>query len=120
MDPISLSVSVSHSLSLSESGDINFKENLAHVPLPSSSRYFPSIKYLLSLGQDFLGNKMCLNDSNSVCTSSDNDVVESIPNADALQVQPPQCCPGTLQDVSVFNVDAFIRELNKSGTRMTA
>jgi len=37
------------------------------------------------LGQDFLSNELCHNDSKSVCTLGDNDEVESIPNADACK-----------------------------------
>ena len=64
---------------------MNFKEKLAHVPLPSGSHYFPSIEHLSSLRQDSLVNDLCPNDSKSVCTPSDNDEVESIPNADACK-----------------------------------
>jgi len=97
---------------------MNFKEKLAYVPLPSSSHCFPSIEHLLSLGQDFLGNELCLNDSRSVCTPSDNDEVESIPKENAPQVSPPQRGSRASQDVFVFNVDAIIREVNKSRARM--
>ncbi|KAJ8422372.1 hypothetical protein Cgig2_006442 [Carnegiea gigantea] len=56
-----------------ESGDMNFKEKLIHVPLPLGSHCFPSI--------------------------------------DPLRAS---------QDVSVFNIDAVIREVNKSGAKTTS
>ncbi|KAJ8422461.1 hypothetical protein Cgig2_011973 [Carnegiea gigantea] len=87
-----------------ESGDMNFKEKLAYVPLPSGSHYFPSIEHLSSLGQDFLGN---------------DDEAESTPKVDAPQVLPPPRLSRATLDVSVFNVDVVIREVNKSGARMT-
>jgi len=68
---------------------------------------------------DFLGNELRPNDSKGVCTPSDNDEAESIPKAVAPQVPPPQCHPKASQDVSVFNVNVVIREVNKSGARMT-
>jgi len=98
---------------------MNFKEKLAHVPLPLGSRYFPSIEHLLSLGQDFLSNELCLNDSKSVFTPSDNDEVDSFPKLVAPQVPPLQHRPRASQDVSIFNVNAVIREVNKSGAWMT-
>ena len=71
------------------------------------------------LGQDFLSNELCRNDSKSVCTLGDNDEVESIPKAVASHVPPPQRRSRASQDVSLFNVDAVIREVNKSEARMT-
>ncbi|KAJ8442297.1 hypothetical protein Cgig2_011220 [Carnegiea gigantea] len=90
---------------MGESGDMNFKEKLAYVPLPSGSHCFPSIEHLSSLGQDFLG---------------DDDEVESTPKVDAPQVLPPPRLSRATPDVSVFNVNAVIREVNKSGARMTS
>ncbi|KAJ8425953.1 hypothetical protein Cgig2_016233 [Carnegiea gigantea] len=87
-----------------ESGDMNFKEKLAYVPLPSGSHCFPSIEHLSSLGQDFL---------------SDDDEAESTPKVDAPQVLPPPRLSRATPDVSVFIVDVVIREVNKSGARMT-
>ncbi|KAJ8426173.1 hypothetical protein Cgig2_021027 [Carnegiea gigantea] len=97
---------------MGESGDMNFKEKLAYVPLPSGSHYFPSIEHLSSLGQYFLG---------------DDDEAESTPKVDAPQVlSPPRLSRATpnvsaraTPDVSVFNVHAVIREVNKSGAHMT-
>ncbi|KAJ8426371.1 LOW QUALITY PROTEIN: hypothetical protein Cgig2_001897 [Carnegiea gigantea] len=40
---------------------------------------FSSIEHLSSLGQDFLGNDLCLNDSKSICTLNDDDEAESTP-----------------------------------------
>jgi len=87
--------------------------------LTLGSHCFPSIEHLLSLGQDFLSNELCLDDSKSVCTPSDNDEVEFIPEADASPVPPPQRGPNISQDVSVIDVDGVIREVNKSGAQMT-
>ncbi|KAJ8439086.1 LOW QUALITY PROTEIN: hypothetical protein Cgig2_009229 [Carnegiea gigantea] len=50
------------------------------------------------MAQDFLGNDLCLNNS---------------------RMPPPLCPSRASQDVSVFNIDAVIREVNKSGTWMT-
>ena len=87
--------------------------------MQSGSYCFPSIEHLSSLRQDSLVNDLCPNDSKSVCTLSDNDEVESIPKAIAPQVPPPQRRPRASQDVSLFSVDAVIREVNKSEARMT-
>ncbi|KAJ8426509.1 hypothetical protein Cgig2_013192 [Carnegiea gigantea] len=89
---------------MGESGDMNFKEKLAYVPLPSGSHCFPSIEHSSSLGQDFLG---------------DDDEAESTPKVGAPQVLPPPRLSRATPDVSVFNVNAVIREVNKSGARMT-
>ncbi|KAJ8431985.1 hypothetical protein Cgig2_005914 [Carnegiea gigantea] len=89
---------------MGESGDMNFKEKLAYVPLPSGSHCFPSIEHLSSLGQDFLG---------------DDDEAESTPKVGAPQVLPPRRLSRATPDVSVFNVDVVIREVNKSGAHMT-
>ncbi|KAJ8436100.1 hypothetical protein Cgig2_011922 [Carnegiea gigantea] len=86
-----------------ESGDMNFKEKLAYVPLPLGSHCFPSIEHLSFLGQDFLG---------------DDDEAESTPKVDAPQVLPPSRLSRATPDVLVFNVDVVIREVNKSGARM--
>ena len=71
------------------------------------------------MGQDFIGNDLCLNDSKSICTLNDDDEAKSTPKADAPRVLPPLCPSRASQDVSVFKVDAVIREVNKSGARMT-
>ncbi|KAJ8432750.1 hypothetical protein Cgig2_011673 [Carnegiea gigantea] len=89
---------------MGESGDMNFKEKLAYVPLPLGSHCFPSIEHLSSLGQDFLG---------------DDDEAESTPKVGAPQVLPTPRLSRATPDVSVFNVNAVIREVNKSGARMT-
>ncbi|KAJ8432645.1 LOW QUALITY PROTEIN: hypothetical protein Cgig2_011811 [Carnegiea gigantea] len=89
---------------MGESGDMNFKEKMAYVPLPSRSHCFPSIEHLSSLGQDFL---------------SDDDEAESTPKVGAPQVLPPPRLSRATPDVSVFNVNVVIREVNKSGARMT-
>ncbi|KAJ8430152.1 hypothetical protein Cgig2_005514 [Carnegiea gigantea] len=89
---------------MGESDDMNFKEKLAYVPLPSGSHCFPSIEHLSSLGQDFLG---------------DDDEAESTPKVDAPQVLSPPRLSRATPNVSVFNVHAVIREVNKSGAHMT-
>ena len=83
---------------------MNFKEKLAYVPLPSGSHCFPSIEHLSSLGQDCLGGDY---------------EVESTPKVDAPQVLPPPRLSRATPNVSIFNVNAVIREVNKSGARMT-
>ncbi|KAJ8446928.1 hypothetical protein Cgig2_016470 [Carnegiea gigantea] len=97
---------------------MNFKEKLAYVPLPIGSHCYPSIEHISSLGQDFLGNDLCLNSSKSTCTLNDDNDAESNPKADASRVPPTLRPSRASQNVSVFNVDAVIREANKSGPRM--
>ncbi|KAJ8432128.1 hypothetical protein Cgig2_027710 [Carnegiea gigantea] len=84
-----------------ENSDMNFKEKLLYTPLLSGSHCFPSIEHLPFLRHNFSGNSLCLNDTKSICTPNNDDEAEAS------------------QDVSVFNVDTVIREVNKSGTRMT-
>ncbi|KAJ8438376.1 LOW QUALITY PROTEIN: hypothetical protein Cgig2_006294 [Carnegiea gigantea] len=87
------------SLDEGESDDVNFKEKLGH---------------------DFLGNDLCLNDSKSICTPNDDDEAVLTPLADTPRVPPPLRPSRASQDVSVFDIDAVIREVNKSRARMTA
>jgi len=47
-----------------------------------------------------------------------DDEVESIPKANAPCVPPPLCCQRVPQDVSVFNVNVVIRDVNKGGAQM--
>ncbi|KAJ8426500.1 hypothetical protein Cgig2_020470 [Carnegiea gigantea] len=68
---------------------------------------------------DFLGNDLCPNDSKSICTLNDDDEADFTPKADAARVPPPLRPSRASQDVSVFNVDAIIREVNKNRARMT-
>ncbi|KAJ8431723.1 hypothetical protein Cgig2_013422 [Carnegiea gigantea] len=70
---------------MGESSDMNFKEKLAYVPLPSGSHYFPLIQHLSSLGKDFLGSDLYLDNSNSICIPNNDDEVESTPEANAAR-----------------------------------
>jgi len=71
---------------------------------------FPSIEHLSSVGKDFFGKDLFINDSKSVCTLNEDDKVGSILKVGAPQVPPPLCRPITSQDVSIFNVDAILEK----------
>ncbi|KAJ8425372.1 LOW QUALITY PROTEIN: hypothetical protein Cgig2_003650 [Carnegiea gigantea] len=90
---------------IGKSNDVHFKEELAHVPLPSRSQYFPSI-----------GRKPL--DGLKGVRSPNDDKVESIHRANAPSLAPrPQHPLRALQrGISVFNVDAVIKEVDKSAT----
>ncbi|KAJ8431796.1 LOW QUALITY PROTEIN: hypothetical protein Cgig2_027964 [Carnegiea gigantea] len=62
---------------MGESDDVSFKEELAHIPLPSGSQYFPLIGRIPSFGKDLFNNGLTLNGSKGVC-SPNKDEVESI------------------------------------------
>ncbi|KAJ8437337.1 hypothetical protein Cgig2_015068 [Carnegiea gigantea] len=57
---------------------MNFKDKLAHVPLPSGSHYFPLIEHLSSVKQDFPGNDLCLTDLKSIYTPNNEDEAKLI------------------------------------------
>ncbi|KAJ8437552.1 hypothetical protein Cgig2_017905 [Carnegiea gigantea] len=42
---------------MGESDDVNFKEELAHLPLPSRSQYFPLIEQIPSFGKDLFDSR---------------------------------------------------------------
>ncbi|KAJ8429623.1 hypothetical protein Cgig2_012285 [Carnegiea gigantea] len=65
-----------------ESDVVNFKEGLAHVPLPSGSQCFPSAGHIPSFGKDLFDSRSRLVNSRGVCPS-DDDVVESIHRVNA-------------------------------------
>ncbi|KAJ8426961.1 hypothetical protein Cgig2_027685 [Carnegiea gigantea] len=69
-----------------KSDDVNFKEELAHVPLPSQSKCFPSIGQIPSFGKDLYYSGSRLGLSKGVC-SPNNDEVESIHRTNAPSVE---------------------------------
>ncbi|KAJ8431890.1 LOW QUALITY PROTEIN: hypothetical protein Cgig2_009957 [Carnegiea gigantea] len=84
-----------------ESDDVNFKKELAHVPLPSGSQCFPLIGRIPSFGNDLFDGRSRLVDWRSVCCPND-DEVESIRKG----------------GISVFNAEAVIREVDKNAARV--
>ncbi|KAJ8424573.1 hypothetical protein Cgig2_023569 [Carnegiea gigantea] len=62
---------------MGESDDVNFKEGLAHIPLPSGSQCFPSVGHIPSFGKDLFDSRSGLVNSQGVCPP-DDDEVESI------------------------------------------
>ncbi|KAJ8443564.1 LOW QUALITY PROTEIN: hypothetical protein Cgig2_020651 [Carnegiea gigantea] len=87
-------------------------DKLAHVPLLLRSHCFPSIDHLQSLGSDFLGNDLCPM-TRGVFVPQMMMIKLNAPRV-PLPLRPPRAS----QDVSVFNIDAVIREVNKSRARM--
>ncbi|KAJ8436963.1 hypothetical protein Cgig2_018910 [Carnegiea gigantea] len=87
-----------------ESDDVNFKEGLAHVPLPSRSQCFPSVRQIPSFG---------------LCSSDDNEV-KFIRRVNAPSSVPRQQCPlrAPQEGISIFNADAVIKKVDKNATRV--
>ena len=98
---------------------MNFKEELAHVPLPSGSQCFPSIGRIPSFGNDLFDGRSRLVDSRGVC-SLDDDEVESIRRVNAPSLVPrPQRPLRTPQGgISVFNAEAIIKEVDRNAARV--
>ncbi|KAJ8427082.1 hypothetical protein Cgig2_008951 [Carnegiea gigantea] len=101
------------------SDDVNFKEGLAHVPLPSGSQCFPSIGRIPSFGNDLFDGRSRLVDSRGVC-SLDDDKVESIRrvNVPSLAPRPQRPLRAPQGGISVFDADAFIKEVDKNVARV--
>ncbi|KAJ8438124.1 LOW QUALITY PROTEIN: hypothetical protein Cgig2_033003 [Carnegiea gigantea] len=102
-----------------ESDDVNFNQELAHIPLPSGSQCFPSIGRIPSFGNDLFDGGSRLVDSRGVC-SSDNDEVESIRrvNAPSLVPHPQRPLRASQGGISVFNAEAVIREVDKNAAQI--
>ncbi|KAJ8447538.1 hypothetical protein Cgig2_031151 [Carnegiea gigantea] len=104
---------------MGESDDVNFKEELAHVPLPSGSQCFPSIRRIPSFGNDLFDGRSRLVDSRGVC-SLDDDEVKSIcrVNAPSLVPHPQSLLRAPQGGISVFNAEAIIKEVDKNVARV--
>ncbi|KAJ8441590.1 hypothetical protein Cgig2_023154 [Carnegiea gigantea] len=98
-----------------ESNVVNFKNELAHVPLPSGSQCFPSIRRIPSFGKDLFDSRLRLEDLKGVC-SPDDDEVESICRANVPLLVPHAQCPlrGLQGGISVFNANAVIKEVSST------
>ncbi|KAJ8433884.1 hypothetical protein Cgig2_004606 [Carnegiea gigantea] len=77
---------------MEESDDVNFKEGLAHVPLPLGSQCFPSVGRIPSFDKDLFDSRSGLVNSRGVCPP-DDDEVESIRRANAHSSVPRPQCP---------------------------
>ncbi|KAJ8425241.1 hypothetical protein Cgig2_014340 [Carnegiea gigantea] len=77
---------------MEESDDVNFKEGLAHVPLPLGSQCFPSVGRMPSFDKDLFDSRSGLVNSRGVCPP-DDDEVESIRRANAHSSVPRPQCP---------------------------
>ncbi|KAJ8421805.1 hypothetical protein Cgig2_016543 [Carnegiea gigantea] len=104
---------------MGESDDVNFKKELAHVPLPLRSQCFPSIGRIPSFGNDLFDDRLRLVDSRGVC-SLDDDEVESIRrvNAPSLVPRPQRPLRAPQGGISVFNVEVVIKEVDKNAARV--
>ena len=98
---------------------MNFKEELAHVPLPSGSQCFPLIGRIPSFGNDLFDGRSRLVDSRGVC-SLDDDEVESIRrvNAPSLVPRPRRPLRTPHGGISVFNAEAVIKEVDRNAARV--
>ncbi|KAJ8444114.1 LOW QUALITY PROTEIN: hypothetical protein Cgig2_005795 [Carnegiea gigantea] len=104
---------------MGEIDDVNFKEELAHIPLPSGNQCFSSIKRIPSFGKDLFDRASRLDGSKGVCSPND-DEVESIRRANALSLipRPQHHLRAPLGGTSVFNADTVINEVDKNATRV--
>ncbi|KAJ8422977.1 hypothetical protein Cgig2_021871 [Carnegiea gigantea] len=94
-----------------ESGDVNLKEELAHIQLPLRSQSFPSIERIPSFGKNLFNSRLRLDGSKGVCSPND-DEVESIRRANALTLIRilHECSikPYSIRCLTPFLMDFFI------------
>ncbi|KAJ8426572.1 LOW QUALITY PROTEIN: hypothetical protein Cgig2_022309 [Carnegiea gigantea] len=104
---------------MGESDDVNFKEGLAHIPLPSGSQCFPSVGRIPSFGKDLFDSRSRLVSSRGVCPP-DDDEVESIRKVNAHSPVPCPQRPLKVPQggISVFDANAFIKEVDKNAARV--
>ncbi|KAJ8444116.1 hypothetical protein Cgig2_005797 [Carnegiea gigantea] len=104
---------------MEESGDVNFKEEVAHVPLPSGNQCFSSIERIPSFGKDLFDSASRLDGSKGVCSASD-DEVESIRRANAplLEPRPQHPLRAPQLGISVFNAITVIKVVDKNAPRV--
>ena len=98
---------------------MNFEEGLAHIPLPSGSQCFPSIGRIPSFSKDLFSSRSRLVNSQGVC-SPDDDEVESNRrvNAHSSVPLPQRPLKAPEGEISVFNADAFIKEVDRNAARV--
>ncbi|KAJ8431916.1 hypothetical protein Cgig2_016349 [Carnegiea gigantea] len=104
---------------IGQSDDVNFKKGLAHVPLPSGSQCFPSVGRIPSFGKDLFDSRSRLVNSWGVCPP-DDDEVESIHRVNIhSSIRRPQHPLKVPQGgISVFDADAFIKDVDKNVVRV--
>ncbi|KAJ8422043.1 hypothetical protein Cgig2_001035 [Carnegiea gigantea] len=95
---------------VSKSDDVNFKEELEHIPVTSGSQCFPSIGQIPSFGKDLFDSKSKLDGSKGDCSPND-DEIESIHGAHASSLLPRPQRPlrAVQEEIFVFNTDAVIK-----------
>ncbi|KAJ8424946.1 LOW QUALITY PROTEIN: hypothetical protein Cgig2_002571 [Carnegiea gigantea] len=104
---------------MGESDDVNFKKELAHVPLPSGSQCLLSIRRIPSFAKDLFDSELRLDGLKGVCFPN-NDEVKSICRAHAPSLVPRPQHPlrAPQGGIFIFNADAVIKEVDKNVVRI--